>query len=74
MAVSPTDKHNTIIVDIDRTPRNADGLVQLLAGDAKLAVIDGHHVRTTGLARVAHIATQRRRRGIRLVGGGADDD
>ena len=28
VAVSPTDKHNTIIVDIDRAPRNSEGLVE----------------------------------------------
>jgi hypothetical protein len=28
IAVSPGDPHNTIIVDLDRTPRNAQGLVE----------------------------------------------
>ncbi|HET6195110.1 MAG TPA: hypothetical protein VFE12_05135, partial [Acetobacteraceae bacterium] len=28
IAVSPDDPHNTIIVDIDRAPRNAQGLVE----------------------------------------------
>jgi hypothetical protein len=31
VAVSPTDRHNTIIVDIDRAPRNPDGLVEATA-------------------------------------------
>ena len=28
IAVSPDDPHNTVIVDIDRAPRNAQGLVE----------------------------------------------
>jgi len=28
VAVSPDDPHNTIIVDLDRAPRNAQGLVE----------------------------------------------
>ena len=31
VAVSPADPHNTIIVDIDRAPRNAQGLVEATA-------------------------------------------
>src|SRR5215510_7787747 len=31
VAVSPTDRHNTIIIDIDRAPRNAQGLVEATA-------------------------------------------
>jgi hypothetical protein len=30
-AVSPSDPHNTVIVDIDRAPRNAQGLVEAIA-------------------------------------------
>jgi len=28
VAVSPSDPHNSVIVDIDRAPRNAQGLVE----------------------------------------------
>ncbi len=31
VALSPTDPHNTIIVDLDRAPRNAQGLVEATA-------------------------------------------
>jgi hypothetical protein len=31
IALSPTDPHNTIIVDLDRAPRNAQGLVEAIA-------------------------------------------
>jgi hypothetical protein len=31
IALSPTDPHNTIIVDLDRAPRNAQGLVEATA-------------------------------------------
>jgi hypothetical protein len=31
VALSPTDPHNTIIVDLDRAPRNAQGLVEAMA-------------------------------------------
>ena len=31
VALSPSDPHNTIIVDLDRAPRNAQGLVEATA-------------------------------------------
>jgi len=31
IAVSPTDPHNTVIVDADRAPRNAQGLVEAVS-------------------------------------------
>ena len=31
VALSPSDPHNTIIVDLDRAPRNAQGLVEAIA-------------------------------------------
>src|SRR6516164_5026083 len=46
IAVSPSDPHNSIIVDVDRAPRNAEGLVEAVSDVEILrptAVANGNH-------------------------------